>query len=495
MTTSTGQRRHHFKNTLPRDPAITPFAEWPTPNRSFHHAFYQWLKSGGYGPSALNTYSVAARLALGFLNQSYWTIDPDVDIEKVHDYIANRYASSSTRLEYFKGLRKLAEYLGQRRDKTAPPRPVNWGHYLDGLPDWLCDHVREFVAYKQKGCRPEEQHRRNIETLSDICTTLRWMAGHVDLAGIRDITPQLWLDFLDTQIKEGKHPNTVNGRLFRLKAFLYFLDEAGEPICARMLLVPVLKSGPRLPRDVPISQLHHLLEEISKEVTARHASRRRMGIMDQAWFHLMLHSGLRTCEIRRLRLANIDWENRRIRIEQSKGLKDRLVYVNTATVDALRAWLDLRGEAEYLSYHVFLYRHQPLSRRYCHVRLRTYGKRCGVRITPHQLRHSCATMLLNAGAPVVSVQALLGHEKVDTTLNYARLYDGTIAADYYRAISKVEQLFIMSGGEHTATSGHFQWIAMLDSLDDGTLKEHQHRMVQALRDGILSYAMRVSIQA
>ncbi len=48
---------------------------------------------------------------------------------------------------------------------------------------------------------------------------------------------------------------------------------------------------------------------------------------------------------------------------------------------------------------------------------------------PHQLRHSCATLLLNAGAPVLTVQTLLGHEWVDTTLGYACLYDGTVAAD------------------------------------------------------------------
>lgn len=59
-------------------------------------------------------------------------------------------------------------------------------------------------------------------------------------------------------------------------------------------------------------------------------------------------------------------------------------------------------------------------------------------VTPHQLRFSCATLLLNAGAPVQAVQAILGHTNVDTTLIYARLYDATIASDYYRAMGTVE---------------------------------------------------------
>ena len=197
------------------------------------------------------------------------------------------------------------------------------------------------------------------------------------------------------------------------------------------------------------------------------------GLMDRAWIRLMLYSGLRTCEVRRLRLEDINFENRRIRIEQSKGLKDRLVYMNSAAITALQAWLEVREGLNYVSEYVFLYRHQPLTPRYCQVRLKTYGKRCGTGITPHQLRHSCATLLLNAGAPVLSVQSLLGHEKVDTTLGYARLYDGTIAADYYRAMSQIERLFQLPESERAPTINPAQLIALVISLGTGTLNQGQ----------------------
>jgi site-specific recombinase XerD len=494
MTLSTGQRRHHFKNTAPRDPVITPFSAWPVPNRSFQHSFYQWLKSGGYGPSSLNTYSVAARLALGYLNKLHWTIDPETDIALVRSYLEQRYANESTRREYDKGLNKLAEYLRLRQDKAARPHLVNWNYYLNGLPDWLCQHVRDFAAHKQKGWRPEERYRGTLGTLGPLCQVLRWMASAAALNGIGDITPQVWFDYLDARMIKGSHPNTINNHLFRMRAFLHFLDEAGEPVCQRMLLVPPLKSGPRLPKDAPVSQLRLLLQEICQEISAEHASRQRMGVLDRAWVHLMLQSGLRTCEVRRLRLDNIDWENRRIRIEQSKGLKDRLVYMNSATAEALRAWLDVRGEAEFLSDHVFLYRHQPLSSRYCQVRLHTYGSRCRIRITPHQLRHSCATLLLNAGAPVVTVQTLLGHEKVDTTLGYARLYDGTVAADYYRAMGQIERLFALPENRQVSVSTPAELVALVDSLGSGTLNETQRETIQVLREGIISLAARENVR-
>jgi integrase len=258
--------------------------------------------------------------------------------------------------------------------------------------------------------------------------------------------------------------------------------------------VDPLKEGPRIPKDAPIAHLRILLVEVEREAQAGHGNKQRMGVLDRAWIYLMLYSGLRTCEVRRLLLSDIDWENRRIRIEQSKGLKDRLVYMNSATVQALRLWLELRGTPERFADRVFLHYHQPMSRRYCQVRLRTYGKRCGIRITPHQLRHSCATLLLNAGAPVLSVQSLLGHEKVDTTLGYARLYDGTIAADYYHAMNQVEGLFELPESRKVSVSTPAELVALVDSLSSGTLNEKQRETLQTLRQGILSLANREKVR-
>jgi integrase len=109
-------------------------------------------------------------------------------------------------------------------------------------------------------------------------------------------------------------------------------------------------------------------------------------------------------------------------------------------------------------------------------------------------RISCATLLLNAGAPVLSVQSLLGHEKVDTTLGYARLYDGTVAADYYRAMGQIERLFEASKDGLASIPTPAELVALVDSLNSGTLNEYQRQTVQALREGILSLAMLEEVQ-
>ena len=95
-------------------------------------------------------------------------------------------------------------------------------------------------------------------------------------------------------------------------------------------------------------------------------------------------------------------------------------------------------------------------------------------------------MLLNAGVPVLTVQAILGHKHIDTTLGYARLYDGTVAADYYRAMGQVEQQLALTGDPLPGPTTPAHLLAMVDALQNGTLNDHQRETVQQLRDGILA---------
>ena len=208
--------------------------------------------------------------------------------------------------------------------------------------------------------------------------------------------------------------------------------------------------------------------------------------MDRAWVLLMPHSGLRTGEVRRLRLADLHLEGRRARIEQSKGLNDRVAPLSAATVDALRAHLVMQRLVASADL-VFSYRGKPFSVSYCYSRLRTYSRRCGIEVSPDRLRHSCATLLLNDGAAVSMVQAILGYRHINTTLRYARLYDSTVAKDYFLAMDTVESSLCLAGGsgEELVRSGRL--LALVDSLQGGTLSSDQRETVYALRTGILAF--------
>jgi integrase/recombinase XerC len=126
-----------------------------------------------------------------------------------------------------------------------------------------------------------------------------------------------------------------------------------------------------------------------------------------------------------LRWRDVDLQSQTIRIHESKGLQSRMVFLSPQTVQAVNC---LPRDSEY----VFTYHSQPLSRRYCQSRLTTMGRQCGIHITPHQLRHTCAALLLNAGMSILGVQKILGHKYVETTLRYARVYDSNVVKDFQR---------------------------------------------------------------
>jgi integrase len=340
------------------------------------------------------------------------------------------------------------------------------------------------VQHCQRNWKAERSREVTSTFLSHLTHPLRWMATNLSLSGIAAITPQAWYAYLDDRLSEDISAISLNGNLRVLWGFLRFAQDQGLPVCERIFKVSKLHTGPRIPKDVPIEQLRTLLAEIERAANANHKGISRLGVMDWAWVLLMLHSGLRTGEIRALRFQDLDLAARKLKIEQSKGLKDRFVYFSQAVCEALEAYLAVRGPRDALPETVFVFRHQPLSRSYCGQRLHTYGKKCGVRITPHQLRHTCATLLLNERVPVISVQMLLGHQHVDTTMHYARLYDGTVAADYFKAMDRIKGLTTVPASEETYVCSPEGLIGLLAALRTSSLTEQQKEIVSAIQEGV-----------
>jgi integrase len=289
---------------------------------------------------------------------------------------------------------------------------VNWDGYLQDIPLELVDSIRGYVNHCSRSLREENR----IQQIRSLLSGLSSFSRSVYLTCIQDITPRVWFAHVEARIRAGIKPTSLNTTLRIVQSFLRYLKINGIPICETMLEVHPLKTGESLPRDLTMSQVKKLLQTVTPP-------------MDRAWILLMLHCGLRTCEVRSLRWSAVDLLAKTIRIRESKGLRSRMVFLNPQTVQALN---NLPKNSEY----VFTYRSQPLSRRYCQSRLTTMGRQCGVHVIPHQLRHTCATMLLNAGMSIFGVQKILGHKYVETTLRYARVYDNTVVRDFQRASIK-----------------------------------------------------------
>ena len=166
-------------------------------------------------------------------------------------------------------------------------------------------------------------------------------------------------------------------------------------------------------------------------------------VRDRTMFLLMLRCGLRVSEVGNLSWSALDFAQGTVRIDNSKGQVDRVVYLAPDVAKALRQWQRLQTAA---APYVFPSRMSrkgglPLTARQIQHRMTHYLRLAGITkaYSPHSLRHTFATQLLNDGASLEVVKELMGHRSLDITLRYTQLYDRTKRAQYDQAMVLVEQ--------------------------------------------------------
>jgi site-specific recombinase XerD len=230
--------------------------------------------------------------------------------------------------------------------------------------------------------------------------------------------------------QQGLAPGTIVTCRRGMQGFFVFLCAQGglaqSPIQLprHQILVPT-----RLPRPMAESEVVVFFRVID-------------ALPDRTMFLLMLRCGLRVSEVSNLRWEAIDMTQGTVRVNTSKGQVDRVVYLSPDVATALRQWHGLqvtRGS-------VFPSRMTrkgglPLGARQIRNRMTRYLKLAGItkRYSPHSLRHTFATQLLNAGASLEVVKELMGHRSLQMTLRYTQLYDRTKRAQYDHAMAQVEQ--------------------------------------------------------
>lgn len=250
-----------------------------------------------------------------------------------------------------------------------------------------------------------------------------WLSVPLELAIPENVN--LYIDFL---LGQQLSPQTINGHLVVIRLFYDYLKDEGDvqidnPVLRGMLL-RVGKPLPRHLRDTDVP--------IFFDVVTRHR--------DLAIFMLMLRCGLRVEEVADLTLGAIDYQHNRILIKSGKGGKDRVVFISNDATDALAAYLRIRFHTH--EQKVFLvekgtHKGKPLSVRGIQKRIEYYSKKCGISVSCHQLRHTMATQLLNADADLVTIQYLLGHTRIKTTMRYCHLSNMKAQRDYYKAVARV----------------------------------------------------------
>ena len=253
---------------------------------------------------------------------------------------------------------------------------------------------------------------------------------------LADVTDRVVEDYLAFLRAAGRAPASVARALVSIKALHRFCEDEGLAVANPVEDV----ERPRVPAGLPKALSEEEVTALLGAVTGDDAVARR----DRAIVEVLYGCGLRVSELVSLSLGDLDLDAGLVRAF-GKGAKERVVPVGRMATAALRAWLAPGGRGALVparwarradSDAVFLNaRGGRLSRQGAWGIVRHYGDRVGLgdRLTPHVLRHSCATHMLDHGADIRVVQELLGHASISTTQVYTRVSTERLRSVYESA--------------------------------------------------------------
>ena len=228
-----------------------------------------------------------------------------------------------------------------------------------------------------------------------------------------------------------------------VRRFQLHLAETGMSICNRNRIMTGVKFLFRITLRRPdlAAEIYHLREpQKIPQVMSQDETRRLLAVATSLKARTLLSlgygCGLRAGEVVRLKVKHIDRAQNIIRVEQSKGRKDRNVMLSAEMLDLLRQWWKVRPsrhDAGTPMEERWLFpgakRGKTMSTRQLNRLFHEAADAAGIKkgVTLHALRHSFATHLLEHGTDIRKIQALLGHDKLDTTARYTRVATGMIA--------------------------------------------------------------------
>lgn len=292
------------------------------------------------------------------------------------------------------------------------------------------EHALDYMRHK---------FRRNCKkaTLESCDTAVRFFLSMLKAAGrdLEDITRHDMEAFVEHEQDRGVGVRGVRNRMQLVYIFVGYLVEnkiIDQDILARKISLKLPES---LPRAIDPEDITKLLSVID------HTRNRAMIIM-------LLRTGMRIGELLDLRMVDINMPERKVLITTGeKNNKGRVVYISKDAEEALRAWLNIRDSEKDMLFYAC--KRQTITYSSARVMFMRCLDKAGLShkgYTLHQLRHTFASELLNAGMRLEVLQQLLGHHSIEMTRQYARLTDRTREDDYFHAMAVIE-----GGGIH----GHY----------------------------------------
>ena len=216
------------------------------------------------------------------------------------------------------------------------------------------------------------------------------------------------------------NPSTINRKIASIKGFFRYLCFKRYIVSNPTISVVCPKLPKRLPKVLTMAQVDKIIENA-------------LDSKEHAIVELLYSAGVRVSELVNLKASNVDLKTRTIKVF-GKGSKERLIPINKKCVSVLEKYLNKRKivELKYGGDNLFLEENgAKVTRQKVYEIIRKLGKSINEKISPHTLRHSFATHLLENGADLRVVQELLGHASIVTTQLYTHISKKTLRDIYF----------------------------------------------------------------
>lgn len=214
--------------------------------------------------------------------------------------------------------------------------------------------------------------------------------------------------------------STIARKLATLRSFYKFLVKRNKISSSPVMAIRTPKQEKKLPRFLEYEEVKKLLETPPLD--------NWLGVRDRAMMETLYSTGMRVSELVALNMDDIDFLGEVVHI-RGKGKKERIAPISSSTLQMIQRYIEFRNKraqsnSNFESKVLFVNKHgRRLSTRSVRRKMDKYLKMAGLdpAISPHTLRHSFATHMLNNGADLRSVQELLGHQSLSTTQIYTHL--------------------------------------------------------------------------
>jgi site-specific recombinase XerD len=327
---------------------------------------------------------------------------------------------------------------GPPRPKTAP-QPTTAPQTdlqklcqgLDCLPPWLAEAVGDYLKWRWPTWRAQTAYRIGLNLCGIVRRVWTWLATYRQVEGwetFRRADLEAWLE---ARSQDGISEVTIRNELGQVRSLLKFIEARDYPLDPGLFRVqPPKKTRATLPRYLSEVE-YRRLETVVRQATEADTY---AACFDRAWFLTLAHTGVRLSELLDLRLGDLNMAAGYATVRGGKPGRDRVVFLTPALTHALKWYLAQRPDLPDDDRLFVLHRRSPNART-IQRRLARYAVQAGVQATAHRLRHTLATRLINKGMPIHSLRKLLGHQHLNTTQIYARIYDETLYEQFKTAIA------------------------------------------------------------